>query len=188
MQKREIREKMVERRRLVSEAERAEYSHRICKALLDRFCGSSATIAVYLATADEISLDEFIEHAPQSLRLAAPRWDAAAKTYGLALLPHSSDRLRHGVVAGRFGIREPSHEAQEISPAEIDVWLVPGLAFTPDGARLGYGGGYYDRFLANARQNAESIAIAYPFQILASLPVSPHDIAVSRILALDADE
>lgn len=179
---------MIEMRRLVTEAERAEYSHRICEALSERFGGSSATIAVYLATDEEISLDEFIASASPSLRLVAPRWNSATKTYGLALLPDAPDRTCSGLAAGRYGIREPLPDAPEIAPAEIDVWLVPGLAFTTDGKRIGYGGGYYDRFLANASKAAESVAIAYPFQILADLPTSPHDIHVSSVLTLDTGE
>lgn len=62
----------------------------------------------------------------------------------------------------------------------VDVVLVPGLAFTPDGARLGYGGGYYDRWLA-AHQPAQRVALAFERQLTATLPHAAHDQPLDRI-------
>ena len=191
--KAEIRRKMLALRRAIPPSERAAYSHRICTSLLHSPLlhsplsthNSQLTIAIYLATADEISLDEFIISAPPTIRFAAPRWSPTTRTYTLAHLPAPHSQLstfNSQLPLGPFGIREPPPDAPSISPSEIDIWLVPGLAFTMDGKRLGYGGGYYDRFLANASPNATSIAIAYPFQILPSLPTSPHDLPISQIL------
>ena len=79
---------------------------------------------------------------------------------------------------GSFGIHEPMDHWPEIVP---DVVLVPLLAFDKDGNRLGYGGGFFDRALANLSQ-ARAIGIAYAGQEMASIPQEPHDIRLREIL------
>ena len=176
-----LRKKMLELRRAVVSGERAAYSRRICECLRTRFSGARATVAVYLATCDEVSLDGFIAAPPPGLRLAAPRWDAASRSYALAEIGGLDPAA---LPTGRFGIREPGPDAPPVAPEDVDAWLVPGLAFTASGRRLGYGGGYYDRFLAAAKPSALSIAVAYPFQLLDSLPAEEHDRPVGEVLCL----
>lgn len=86
---------------------------------------------------------------------------------------------------GTMGILEP----QKGRPAYLQdgtVILIPGLAFGMDGSRLGYGGGYYDRFLGrpgeNQKKNCLKIGIAYDFQIFETLPKDPHDCLLDWIL------
>lgn len=84
------------------------------------------------------------------------------------------DRL----VPGPFGILEPPGGP----PAgDLDVIICPGLAFTRDGHRLGQGGGYYDRALARFPQ-ARKIAVAFPCQIVATLPHEPHDAIMDAVI------
>ena len=66
--------------------------------------------------------------------------------------------------------------------ALVDLILVPGLAFTRDGARLGRGGGYYDRLLANIPARTHRIGVCFAAQILATLPTEPHDQRVERVI------
>ena len=76
---------------------------------------------------------------------------------------------------------EPA-EVYEIATEDIGAWIVPGLAFTLDGRRLGYGGGWYDRYLAAAAPGALALAVAYPFQMLDDLPADAHDRRVSTVV------
>ena len=80
-----------------------------------------------------------------------------------------------------MNILEPA-EAEIVRPSDVAVWIVPGLAFTRDGKRLGYGGGWYDRFLASARKDALKIGVAHKFQILDNLPYEPHDILLNCVI------
>ena len=67
--------------------------------------------------------------------------------------------------------------------SSIDLIVVPGVAFTLDGSRLGRGGGYYDRFLSRPEiQHAATIGICFPCQLLDRLPVEPHDVRMDHII------
>ncbi|MDH5299135.1 MAG: 5-formyltetrahydrofolate cyclo-ligase, partial [Desulfobulbaceae bacterium] len=77
---------------------------------------------------------------------------------------------------GYCGIPEPDHgRLKRLAPAVIDVVLLPGSVFDTRGGRLGYGGGYYDRFLATLAPKALRIGIAYELQVVERVPLAPHD-------------
>lgn len=84
----------------------------------------------------------------------------------------------------RFGVSEPQGPA--LSLAAVDFVIVPGLAFTEDGYRLGYGGGFYDRFLtllAHERPGVANAAVCFAEQLVDTLPVEPHDVRVQRVVS-----
>jgi 5-formyltetrahydrofolate cyclo-ligase len=68
-----------------------------------------------------------------------------------------------------------------VSPQEIDVFLCPGLGFTPDGVRMGRGKGFYDRFLTAARADAVRVGVTFASQILPRLPAEPHDLLMQYL-------
>jgi 5-formyltetrahydrofolate cyclo-ligase len=70
----------------------------------------------------------------------------------------------------------------EPDPAAVDVVIVPGVAFAPDGARLGQGGGWYDRFLASVRPDCTSIGVGFDPQVVDVLPTEPHDIRLDNVV------
>ena len=77
---------------------------------------------------------------------------------------------------GYCRIPEPDPgQAKRIDPAEIDVVLLPGSVFDPRGGRLGYGGGYYDRFLNHDAPEALRIGLAFELQVVDQVPLLPHD-------------
>lgn len=82
---------------------------------------------------------------------------------------------------GKYGICEPDGSLPQPDFAGRTVCIVPGLAFTPEGGRLGYGGGFYDRFLA-AHPDVRRIAAAYDGLIVSELPLQPHDLKVDTIV------
>ena len=67
-------------------------------------------------------------------------------------------------------------------PAEVDVVIVPGIAFTPDGDRLGQGGGWYDRFLAEVRADCTVIGVGFSPQLVDALPTEAHDRRVHLVV------
>jgi 5-formyltetrahydrofolate cyclo-ligase len=82
----------------------------------------------------------------------------------------------------RWGIREPAGEGAPSRPEEYarPLMLLPGLAFTRQGHRLGRGGGYYDRYLSR-NEEVTTAGVAYPVQIFDELPLEPHDRILDRV-------
>jgi 5-formyltetrahydrofolate cyclo-ligase len=111
----------------------------------------------------------------RDVTVVSPRWNG--ETYELAKLKGLSERhLRRGPM----NILEPA-EAELVEPSDIAVWIVPGLVFTQDGKRIGYGGGWYDRLLAGAKSSVK-IGVAHEFQIVDDLPHEPHDIQLTCVV------
>ena len=108
--------------------------------------------------------------------VALPRFDATTGNYAACQL---QDSVRD-IVKGRFGIREPA-EACGVAPLDrLDLVLVPGVAFDLRGRRLGRGKGFYDRLLPLVR--GITCAVAFDEQIVAEIPVEPHDVVLNWIL------
>ena len=119
--------------------------------------------AVYLANDDEIDLAPLVERLwAADVTVAVPYWQSESGTYRLAIYTSAST-----LIEGGHGIMEPA-ETYDIAPCDIGVWIVPGLAFTRDGRRIGYGGGWYDRYLAAAAPDARR-----PRRHAAHGPLSP---------------
>jgi len=176
MTKETLRAEMRRLRGAVASEARAEAFARICGQLAARvFAGP---VAVYLASVDEIDLDAFIrESLARGLYLVAPRWNGT--DYELAEL---KGFWPDNLVRGPHGILEPPSEAARVEAYEVDAWIVPGLAFTKSGARLGYGGGWYDRLLMKAARPAKKIGVGYRFQVVDALPVEGHDVRLDEVV------
>ena len=180
-----IRREMKARRKGMAADEKAAADAAICEKLKARrdvgkmadtlnFVGA---LAVYLASPDEINIDPFIEYMLRAgVEVVAPRWNG--ETYELAKLKGLDEK---NLRLGPMGIREPV-DADVVEPKEVSAWIIPGLAFTRSGKRLGYGGGWYDRFLASAPKDAAKIGVAYSFQIVDDFPAEPHDIPLTDVV------
>ncbi len=115
---------------------------------------------------------------------------AAGKTVVLPRVDRATRMLRlHAVAdpdrdveAGFEGIQEPRAGTPAVPPGAIDWVLVPGVAFDVAGARLGYGGGFYDRLLPLLRPGIPRIAGAYEIQVADGVPVAPHDLRVDVVV------
>ena len=86
------------------------------------------------------------------------------------------------IVPGYRGIPEPRAECPPVALASIDWVLVPGVAFDPEGRRVGYGGGYYDRLLPLLEREAARVAGAFDLQVVERVPNAPHDTMVDVIV------
>ena len=88
---------------------------------------------------------------------------------------------------GLMGVLEPKPELRrrrdrKVDPAELDLIIVPGLAFDDRGGRLGYGKGYYDRFLHRIRGDATKLAVCFECQLFPEIPALPHDIRMDMVV------
>ncbi|MGH8800626.1 MAG: 5-formyltetrahydrofolate cyclo-ligase, partial [Casimicrobiaceae bacterium] len=110
--------------------------------------------------------------------VALPRVDAAARSLELCRLTEPG----RDVLPGYRGIPEPQAHCTALASAAIDWVLVPGVAFDASGHRLGYGGGYYDRLLPLLRPDAARVAGAFGLQLVARIPIAPHDVPVQAVI------
>ncbi len=84
---------------------------------------------------------------------------------------------------GAFGVLEPRPQARRpVRPKELDLAIVPGLAFDRLGRRLGHGLGYFDRLLARVPRDTPTVGVCFSFQLVDRLPAGPHDRPVHRVL------
>jgi len=91
------------------------------------------------------------------------------------------------LAAGTLGIPEPRHELRSlperrIAPGELDLVMVPGLAFDRRGGRVGHGKGYYDRLLARVRPDALLAGVAFECQVFPQVPMLDYDVLMDRVI------
>lgn len=87
------------------------------------------------------------------------------------------------VCPGKYGILEPdSKKLDEIRPEEIDMVLVPGVVFDINRFRVGYGAGYYDRFLKTVRKDCFKAGLAFDLQVVEEVPAGSHDIRMDVVV------
>jgi 5-formyltetrahydrofolate cyclo-ligase len=175
--KRALRRRMREERNKFNGEALACFSSRFCEQLRPqavwRGCRS---ILSFLPTPGEPDIRRLLEEAlTDGKTLALPRFDPARREYGIRQVTSLSD-LR----PGHFGIPEPGPECPELPLIQLDFLLVPGVAFDASGHRLGRGKGYYDRLLQAAR--GHKCGVAFDWQLVAEVPVEPHDVCVNSLL------
>lgn len=134
-------------------------------------------IALYFSVSTEPNTMPIMDAAfALGKRIAVPIYNQATQAYDWAeYLPKAE------VVEARYCIVEPKN-APRIEPSKIDVCFLPGLLFDRKGVRLGHGGGYYDRLLAQLPSATPIIGLAFPWQIVNQLPSEPHDIVCTKVL------
>lgn len=137
-------------------------------------------VMFYLALKDEVKTRSMIEEAiTLGKRVAVPTCDIRHKKILPCLVTglEAKDFKR-----GAHCINEPRRK-KPVAPEEIDLCVVPGVAFDTQGNRLGRGLGYYDRFLSALPPDTPKIGLAFRLQVLKYLPpASPHDISVDKVL------
>lgn len=132
---------------------------------------------IYLHFKSEVETSDIIEYLlEQDKRVSVPVIDTANKAMHAAEIKNLSD-----VKIGPFGIFEPV-EKKIIKSEQIDCVIVPGAVFDRTGGRIGYGGGYYDRFFKRANKKVVKIGLAYSVQLLKSVPQEVHDIPLDVII------
>ena len=86
-----------------------------------------------------------------------------------------------------YGIKEPISIKAAVDPKDIDVVVLPAVAYNEEGTRLGMGGGYYDRFIGSLDKKPYLLGICYEFQICSDLPVTDHDITADFLAVIPGE-
>lgn len=175
-----LRRAMMAQRTSLTPFYRRSYDRRLAEVFCaQQFFQEAGSMLIYLAFRGEPETDAIIETAFQAGKLvAAPQARRAGKTMRALPLYNLLE-----VTVGEWGMREPRETAENpLAPELFDLIVVPGLAFTERGDRLGYGGGYYDRYLALIRPDALTVGIGYNFQIIDRFPTESFDRRVDRLV------
>ncbi|MBN2437427.1 MAG: 5-formyltetrahydrofolate cyclo-ligase [Deltaproteobacteria bacterium] len=177
--KADIRKRVLAHRDGLTAEEIAAKSGAIVRRLTElRELREASTLMVFLSFGSEVLIDDLLRWG----------WDAGKRIViplcrpeGRGLTPCLLGSFAE-LETGHYGIREPKVETiRPVLPREIDAVLVPAVAFDRRGYRVGYGGGYYDRFLPEVPRAAR-IGAAFSCQIVADIPVDSHDVAADRIV------
>ncbi len=159
----------------ISSEDLATGSQRICAALThDASWNAAQVVALFAALPNEVDLSELWEERG-TRRFCFPRVEGNEMQFFAVNGPED-------LQPSHWKIAEPQENAQPVRRSEIDMILLPGLAFGRDGSRLGRGGGYYDRLLSQPDVRAERVGVCYSQQLFDTLPREPHDQCVDRVL------
>ena len=175
MDKTELRRSIRTRKRAMTEEEIVSRSEALCKLFLESEAyKNAATIYGYLPYNQEVRTVPLLEQAlKDGKRVAVP------KCYGDEMkFIYLEDLTR--VEKGYAGIPEPIADGP-VAHDKTALVLMPGLAFDPDGHRIGYGGGFYDKFLSREPDHP-TLALCYAFQMLPHLETDAHDIPVDTVI------
>ncbi len=173
--KQSIRQKMLYLRNGLSPEEHAQRSaavvHQLWNALRE---AEIKTVHTFLPIRSEINILPLVERLlEEQITVIIP------KTLPHQTLKHLQLSSLSSLVKGKYGTQFPTPEVEY--KGVLDAIIVPGLAFSKEGYRLGYGGGYYDRFLAQ-HPHALQIGVGFWFQRLPDVPIESHDAKLSQVI------
>lgn len=170
--KQRIRELLIQKRRMLSAEERTAQSELILSQLEKMTVFREAkTVLLYYPKNNEVDVLPLFKRYKRDKVLLLP----VTHRNGMTANPYEGNDKMH---RGKVGIPEPTTPPFE---GNIDVIIVPAVAFDKEGNRLGRGGGYYDRFLKK-QSHATFIGVGYDFQLVDEVPVRKHDQKMHRII------
>lgn len=180
--KRELRRRLLALRDGLSAAERAEASRLACRHAAEWIESSGIrSVMAFVSFRSELDTSELLEFCwARGLRLLLPRADI-----GSGVMELHAVRSRDELAPGAYGILEPLSGRAAAAPGEApEAVFVPGAGFDRRGGRIGYGGGYYDRFRAMRRMQADGpwIGLGFSAQLVPRVPMEPHDAALDGLV------
>ena len=187
----EIRRRKAEIRVAAEQNRRAQpgkdaLSRRICEAFAAAAeYAAASTVLFYVGVRDEVRTRDLLAEALRSpKRILVPYC-----TGGQLELFHLQELEE--LAPAPFGLFEPKWQLREcprrrVEVSEVDLAMVPGVAFDRRGGRLGHGKGYYDKLLGRARPDARLVALAFECQVFSQIPMLPHDVFMDRVITEEA--
>ena len=179
--KKEFRKKIIELRKGKDKDFIKSNSDIITQKLLDLdYIKNAKTIMLYLDFNNEVMTNDLvIKLINLGKKIASPVTILSEKK----LIPYQITDLKNEVQYSTYNIREPKPECCSIVDInDIDVIIVPAVAYDKDCYRLGYGGGFYDRFLKNINSNTITIGVAFDLQVFDKIPKEAHDAQLDYIM------
>ncbi|HLJ09672.1 MAG TPA: 5-formyltetrahydrofolate cyclo-ligase [Planctomycetaceae bacterium] len=183
--KRAIREQAHENRR------KQENKDQLSRAICEKFVSlpeyaAAGTVMFYVDVRTEVRTRDFLATALTHGKNIIVPWCHESGELELFRLKEMDD-----LSIGMYKILEPRPEMRSrpdraVDVSELDLIMVPGVAFTRQGARMGHGKGYYDKLLEHARPDAPLVALAFECQIFPEIPTQEHDVFMDKIITEQA--
>lgn len=175
--KSDIRKLISQRKRQLTEQELRELSLAVVSHLLANVrVKAASTVMLYYSMPGEVCTHELVEKLyGEGKTVLLPKMTGEGE---MCLIPYTGRQCL--AKAGAFNILEPQG-TPFADYTKIDVAIIPGIAFTADGRRMGRGKGYYDRFLSSAR-SVYKIGLCFPFQVLDDIPTDAHDVPMDEVV------
>ena len=168
--RKEVRAKLA----LLSDAEKERRSADMCHTLKSHIMVAGArVVALFSPLGNEPCIWPLVEDLSHSMVVVLPRVEGEIMNFYLYVPECMS--------CGEFGIMEPAG-VEAVAPYEIDVMVVPGVAFTTDCDRMGRGKGFYDKYMSQSDFRAVKIGVCYAEQVVWNLPVEPHDVRMDALI------
>ena len=175
--KNSLRRQLIAIRKEISEVQRLEETRDICESLKGmKTLKEADVLLLYAAKLPEVALDSIFAWAvAQGKKVCFPR--VSGDEMDFYYVQDVSE-----LVPGNFGVREPN-ESCELAAFDKAVCLVPGVGFDKTGNRMGYGKGYYDRYLSRTTADIYKIAICFDEQLLENIPTREHDVKMDCVVS-----
>ena len=172
--KSELRKQVLQEMKAIPREQKQAIDQALTEGLLQHpFYQETNTIATYLSFPHEFQTQGLIEQAlKDGKKVLIPKTYPKGRMDFVVYHPQQ-------LVKTSFGLLEPQGDLEVVDASQIDLIHVPGLAFTREGYRIGYGGGYYDRYLKHF--TGHTLSTVYPCQIRDFIP-EDHDIPVQEVL------
>lgn len=178
--KKQLRKCILARRHSLTKKEVREKSQKIKKLLFNlKEFQKAQTIMFYVSFKSEVDTNQMIQETLNlGKKVVVPVVNKKFKLQAAILTNFKKD-----LVPGAFGLLEPKPEKRRlISPGKINLVIVPGVVFDKCGNRIGFGKGYYDRFLKKMKKQAKLIGLAFEFQVKTKIPCRPYDVKLDKIV------
>ena len=172
--KAELRKQVLQEMKAIPRTQKVTMDLALTERLLQHpFYQEAKIIATYLSFPHEFQTQELIEQAlKDGKKVLIPKTYPKGRMDFVVYNPQQ-------LVKTSFGLLEPQGDLEVVDASQIDLIHVPGLAFTMEGYRIGYGGGYYDRYLKHF--TGHTLSTVYPCQIRDFIP-EDHDVPVQEVL------
>jgi 5-formyltetrahydrofolate cyclo-ligase len=176
-----LRKQVVAARDAIPTATRRELSERITTQILGlQTYRSARCVLAYMSFGSEFDTSDFIANAlAHGKTLCLPRVVPDQRRLNV----HTVENLECHLQSGVWGIREPRADRPLVDLGQVDIVLLPGVAFTPRCERLGYGGGFYDRLLPRFERRPHLVAAAFGLQIRDQIPLEATDQCIDVVIS-----
>ena len=179
MDKKILRKEMLIKRDNLSEDKRNLLDKKIKEKLINmNFFKQAENIFIYVGFGSEINTADFIkDFLKMGKRIFIPRTNIEERTMEAVEISSLNN-----LVKDKYGILEPAKEIKAAGKLDLDLIILPGVVFDTLGGRIGYGGGYYDKYLENLGEKISKAALCYDFQLIDKVPIEEHDIKADCII------